>query len=86
MSQSTFYRKLKALTSLTITTYIRNIRIKKSSYLLLKTNKSISDIAYQVGYNDLKYFRTSFKKVHHISSSEYRAKNKEVSLNSGEAS
>ncbi|MBD0401731.1 response regulator [Flammeovirga sp. EKP202] len=86
MSQSTFYRKLKALTGLTITAYIRNIRIKKSSYLLLKTNKSISDIAYQVGYNDLKYFRTSFKKVHHISPSEYRAKNKEVPLNSGEAS
>lgn len=78
MSQSTFYRKLKALTGLTITAYIRNIRIQKSSYLLLKTDKTISDIAYQVGYNDLKYFRTSFKKIHDVSPSEYRNQNKNV--------
>ena len=63
-SASTLYNKLRALTGKNVTTFIRDIRIQ-TACKLAKENPElrVSDIAYQVGFKDPKYFATTFKKV-----------------------
>ena len=48
------------------------IRINKASVLLLKTNKSITDIAFEVGYNTVKSFTRNFIKYRMITPSNFR--------------
>ncbi|WP_289062500.1 hybrid sensor histidine kinase/response regulator transcription factor [uncultured Zobellia sp.] len=64
MSQSVLYRKLKALTGNTISEFIRGVRLKRAGQLLLETELNINDVAYEVGFNDIKYFRSCFKKAY----------------------
>ncbi|MHB0755941.1 hybrid sensor histidine kinase/response regulator transcription factor [Polaribacter sp. M15] len=72
MSQSTLYRKIKSLTGLSTTAFIRSIRIKRAAQLILKKEDSISSIAYIVGFNDLKYFRKCFKEQFGVTPSKYK--------------
>ncbi len=74
MSQSVLYRKIKALTGQSISEFIRSIRLKKASHLILESNMTISEIAYEVGFNDLKYFRKCFKETFKVTPSQYRKK------------
>lgn len=73
MSRSALYRKLKALTDQSITEFIRTIKLKRAGQLILKTELNISEIAFQLGFNDLKHFRKSFQKLFDELPSEYRA-------------
>lgn len=52
--------------------YINDLRIRKSKELLEKTDFSITQIAYQVGYNDSNYFASIFKKYTKTTPSKYR--------------
>ncbi len=52
--------------------YILNLRINESKRLLLNTNMSISDIAFQVGFNSNTHFATYFKKETTMTPFEYR--------------
>ncbi|TGV04760.1 hybrid sensor histidine kinase/response regulator transcription factor [Flavivirga rizhaonensis] len=72
MSQSVLYRKIKVLTGQSISEFIRSVRLKKASQLLSQTDMSISNVAYDVGFNDLKYFRKCFKKAFNETPSQYR--------------
>ena len=72
MSQSTLFRKIKSLTGLSLTAFIRSIRIKKAAHLILSTDQNLNQIAYEVGFNDYKYFKTSFKKQFGCLPSEYK--------------
>ncbi|WP_321423940.1 two-component regulator propeller domain-containing protein [uncultured Bacteroides sp.] len=75
VSKSTLYRKLKSLTGLNTTGFIRNIRIKAACRIMdEKKNIRISDLAYAVGYNDPKYFAVCFKKEFGMQPSEYMEK------------
>lgn len=75
VSKSTLYRKLKSLTGLNTTGFIRNIRIKAACRIMEeKKNLRISDLAYAVGYNDPKYFAVCFKKEFGMQPSEYMEK------------
>lgn len=71
-SSSTLYNKLRALTGMTITTFIRSQRIK-AACRMAKENPDlrVSDIAYRVGFKDPKYFATSFKKEMGVQPKEY---------------
>lgn len=62
-SKSTLYKKLRMITGLSTSAFIRSIRMKSAIELLRKNpNAHVSDIAYAVGYNDPKYFSSCFKK------------------------
>lgn len=74
MSGSTLYRRLKALTNTSTAEFIRNIRIKRAAQLLAIRDKTITEIAYEVGFNDVKHFRGVFQKHFSCSPSEYRDK------------
>jgi len=75
MSQSTLYRKLKAVTGFSPNEFIRDIRIKKACEIIQNDpNIRIADVAYEVGVADAKYFSTLFKKVKGITPKDYAAK------------
>ena len=60
MSRSQIHRKIKGLTSLSTSIYIRTIRLYKAKYLLQTTDSNISEIAYEVGFKDPNYFTHVF--------------------------
>ncbi|MBL4746381.1 MAG: response regulator [Flavobacteriaceae bacterium] len=72
MSRSVLFRKIKALTGQSISSFIRTLKIKKAGQLLIMTTMNISEIAYEVGFNDLKYFRKCFKNEFNEVPSDYR--------------
>ncbi len=71
MSQSVFYRRLKSITGQTVVEFIRDVRMKRAAQLLAGTNIRVSDVAYQVGIEDVKYFRKMFQKLYNVPPSEY---------------
>ncbi|MDR3246990.1 MAG: response regulator [Prevotellaceae bacterium] len=71
-SKATLHRKLKNLTGLNSSGFIKNIRLKAACVLMKeKKNIRISELAYAVGFNDPKYFSICFKKEFGIYPSEY---------------
>ena len=71
-SASTLYNKLRALTGMNVSSFLRNIRIKTACQLAKEhPDLRVSDIAYRVGYRDPKYFSTSFKKEMGTQPKEY---------------
>lgn len=74
-SKSTLYKKLRSLTGLNTSAFIRNIRLKAACQIMDKKKKmQISELAYAVGFNDPKYFSTSFKKEFGLLPTEYMDK------------
>lgn len=60
-SESQLYRKLKAVSGKSTALFIRSIRLQKARELIQTTNSSISEIAYDVGFNDPSYFSRVYK-------------------------
>lgn len=71
MSAPILYKKLKAVSDLSVNDFIKLIRMKKAAELLLKKELTIAEIAYQVGYNDRKYFSKEFKKQYGVTPTEF---------------
>lgn len=71
-SKSTLYRKLKSITGLTPSSFIRNVRLEHASSLLLIDMATISEIAFLVGFNDPKYFSKCFKDKYGMIPSEFK--------------
>jgi len=74
MSRTVLYTKLKALTGQNLSEFIRMIRLKKAGQLMVQTQMNISQIAFEVGFNDLKYFRECFKELYEQTPTEYKKK------------
>ena len=72
MSQSTLFRKIKSLTGMSITGFIRSLRLKNAANLIRTEDMSLSQISYEVGFNDYKYFKKSFKEQFKCLPSEYK--------------
>lgn len=73
LSRTQLYRKLKALVGQSANELIRSIRLKRAAQLIKSNEMTISEITYDVGFNDLQYFRFCFKKQFGVNPSEYTA-------------
>ncbi|MES1197811.1 MAG: ATP-binding protein, partial [Chitinophagaceae bacterium] len=73
MSRATMYKKITALTGITPVEFIRSIRIKKAAQLLETTQMTVSEIAFEVGFNNKKYFVKYFKKEFNVLPTTYRS-------------
>jgi AraC-like DNA-binding protein len=78
MSRVALYKKLLSLTGKPPLDFIRSIRMKRAAQLLEKSQLNISEIAYEVGFNNPKYFARFFKKEFNVLPSEYRGRKPEV--------
>mgnify|MGYP002400242333 CR=1 FL=1 len=60
MSRSQIFRKMKALTGKSPSQFIRSIRLHHGQKLLQTTELTVSEIAYEVGFANVKYFSDAF--------------------------
>ena len=72
MSRVHLYKKLKAITGKTPVEFIRLIRLKRGAQMLRESQLNVSEIAYQLGYNNPKYFSKYFKEEFGILPSVYQ--------------
>jgi signal transduction histidine kinase/ABC-type sugar transport system substrate-binding protein/CheY-like chemotaxis protein len=72
LSRVQLYRKVKALTGSTPVDLLRNARLEKGKHLLEATGKTVSEIAYIVGFTTPSYFTTCFKEKYGFSPNETR--------------
>ncbi|HHV97961.1 MAG TPA: AraC family transcriptional regulator [Clostridiaceae bacterium] len=63
LSRNYFCKLFKDCTGMTVFEYAQKIRIEEACRMLSDTDKKVVDIAAEVGYKDIKYFNTVFKKV-----------------------
>lgn len=61
LSRVQLYRKVKALTGMTPVEILRKARLEKARLMIEKTDMSISEIAYEVGFSAPSYFNKCFK-------------------------
>ncbi|HKJ42700.1 MAG TPA: two-component regulator propeller domain-containing protein [Sunxiuqinia sp.] len=74
VSRSLLYKKIRAITDLNITDFINSFKLKKAVGLIQRNNLPIADIAFNVGFNDPKYFSRIFRKFYGMSPSEFQSK------------
>lgn len=71
-SRSTLYKKLRSLTNLNPSGFIRNIRLKAACQIMESNpNLRVNEVAYSVGFNDPKYFSNCFRKEFGMLPTEY---------------
>jgi ABC-type sugar transport system substrate-binding protein/CheY-like chemotaxis protein/AraC-like DNA-binding protein len=71
LSRVQLYRKIKSLTNYAPNELVRIIRLKASEQLLIKTEKSISEIAYETGFSSPSYFTKCYKEYFTESPTEF---------------
>lgn len=71
LSRVQLHRKVKALTGVSTSEFIRNIRLKQAEKLLLDKKMNVSQVAYSLGFTNQTHFSTLFKKIYGLSPSEY---------------
>ncbi len=76
MSRMQLHRKLKALTGLSATEFIRSQRLKLAAQLLKKSEINVSQVGYSVGFNDHAYFSKCFKEIYGYTPTEFSNKSK----------
>ncbi len=74
MSRQQMHRKFRALVDQSATGFIRTIRLKKAAELLSSKSGTVSEIAYDVGFNTLSYFTKCFQEQFGMTPSEYADK------------
>lgn len=70
LSESQIYRKLKSITDKSTAIFIRSVRLQKAKELIQTSHKTISEITYEVGFNDPSWFSRAFKEEFGHSPSE----------------
>jgi YesN/AraC family two-component response regulator len=71
LSRVHVYRKIKHLTDLSVSEFIRNIKLKKAAALLSESGKSIAEISFETGFSSPSYFSKCFKDLYKISPTEF---------------
>lgn len=72
LSRVHLYRKLQSITGRSPSDFIRSIRLKRAAQLLQKSQLNISEIAYEVGFNNPKYFTICFKEEFGVTPSLFK--------------
>jgi len=71
MSHSKLYKKVKSVSGLTVNAFIRYIRLRKAAELFIHSDMNINETAFEVGFNNVKYFQKQFHKLFGMNPSEY---------------
>ncbi|OIN57374.1 hybrid sensor histidine kinase/response regulator transcription factor [Arsenicibacter rosenii] len=71
MSRTVLYKKVKALTDMSVNDFVKSVRLQKATQLLRQKQLTIYEVAYAVGFSDRKYFSKEFKKQYGMTPSDY---------------
>lgn len=71
MSRMQLHRKIKALTGLSASEFVRSQRLKLAADLLKTSDINISQVGYSVGFNDHSYFAKTFKEAYNCTPTEF---------------
>ncbi len=71
VSRRTFERRFKKATSNTVIEYLKRVKVEAAKKELEKGRKTVNEVMYEVGYNDPKAFRDTFKKITNMTPSKY---------------
>lgn len=74
LSRMQLHRKLTALTGQSAGDFIRVMRLKRAAQLLEGQAATVSEIAYEVGFNSLSYFSKTFREQFGVSPNEYASR------------
>lgn len=74
MSRRNFIRRFKNATHLNPIEYIQRVKVEAAKKAFETGEKNIADVTYSMGYNDLKTFRTVFKRITGLTPADYRNK------------
>lgn len=74
LSRVHLYRKVKELTGVTPTDFLRNYRLKRAAVLLQQKTYNVNEVAYATGFASPAYFSKCFKAVYNITPTEYPGK------------
>ena len=75
ISRAQLHRKMKEMTGLPISEFIRNIRLEQAVRLLKEQKINVTQVAYTVGFSNLAHFSTVFRKQFGVSPTEYIEQN-----------
>lgn len=78
MSRSNLFRKVKSLSGHSINSFIRYIRLRKAAELLIQSDLNVNQVAFETGFNDLKYFRVQFFKLFGSNPSDFMRQKRPV--------
>jgi signal transduction histidine kinase/ligand-binding sensor domain-containing protein/DNA-binding response OmpR family regulator len=71
ISRAQLHRKMKELTGISTSEFVRNIRLEQAARLLKEQKLNITQVAYAVGFSNLAHFSTIFRRHFGVSPSEY---------------
>jgi signal transduction histidine kinase/DNA-binding response OmpR family regulator len=74
LSRAQLFRKLKAIANVSPNEFINEMRLQKAAELIRLRVDGLTQISYQVGYNEQSYFAKRFRKKFGVTPSEYQAK------------
>ena len=72
LGRSTIQKRLKLVTGKSFNRYLRDFRLERARDLLASNAATISDIAFQLGFNSLSYFSRAYKEFHGVSPRQTR--------------
>ena len=73
MSRSNLLRKVKKMTSLSVSQFINQVRLNKAMEMLKETSLTVSEISYEVGFSSPSYFTKCFHEQYGYTPSEIPA-------------
>ncbi|MDE6008376.1 MAG: substrate-binding domain-containing protein [Muribaculaceae bacterium] len=74
LERTQFYRKIKSLTNYSPVELIRTLRLKQARIIVTSTDKSISEVAYEIGFSNPAYFTKCYREVYGETPTETRQK------------
>lgn len=74
ISRMQLYRRIRELTNLSPSEYIRSVKLDRAEHLLRTTELTVQEIMYRCGFNNKSYFYREFTKKHNCSPKEFRSK------------
>ncbi|GAA3406165.1 AraC family transcriptional regulator [Paenibacillus hodogayensis] len=77
LGRTIFFRRFKEITSLSPNAFISRLRLQAAVYMLDYSGKTVTDIAFECGFQSLSYFNKQFKPFKGMSPREYRSRKRE---------
>ncbi len=71
VSRTQLYRKINALTDMAAKEFVKDIRLKRAAQLISQNKLNVSEVALEVGFSDISYFRKCFKEKFGVSATKY---------------